>query len=80
MAGAALLLAAIAGFGAGDPYPGWRALVPVIGTALIIHARHCALPRVLSTPPLQFIGDISYSIYPWHWPILLRFASGRAGI
>ncbi|CCD36120.1 possible acyltransferase family protein [Candidatus Paraburkholderia kirkii UZHbot1] len=48
-------------------------------TALIIHARQGAVSRVLSTPPLQFIGDISYSIYLWHWPILLAFRERTGG-
>ncbi|KMY85501.1 acyltransferase 3 [Candidatus Paraburkholderia calva] len=73
LAGVALLLAAIFGFTPGDPYPGWRALVPFIGTALVIYARDGLLTRTLSSRPLQFVGDISYSVYLWHWPMLVAF-------
>ncbi len=57
------------------PYPGTAALLPVLGTALIIGAG-CATPdlgvgRVLSKPVMGFIGRLSYSWYLWHWPVLL---------
>ncbi|CAE6823315.1 hypothetical protein R70006_06312 [Paraburkholderia domus] len=77
-AGAALLLAAIFGLHTDDPYPGWRAILPVAGTALIIYAGEGFLSTVLSIRPLQFLGAISYSVYLWHWPILLAFRE-RAG-
>ncbi len=78
VAGAALLLTAVFGLHANDPYPGWRAILPVVGTALIIYAGEGVLTVVLSSWPLQFIGAISYSVYLWHWPILLAFRE-RAG-
>jgi len=54
------------------PFPGPAALLPCMGAALIIHCAH--VPRTfvgsfLATPPLVFIGLISYSLYLWHWPI-----------
>lgn len=56
-------------------FPGWYALVPVLSTLLIIWA---ADPRGPAAPswflhwkPVQFIGDASYSIYLWHWPIIV---------
>nr|WP_275426094.1 MULTISPECIES: acyltransferase family protein [Paraburkholderia] len=78
VAGAALLLAAVFDLHADDPYPGWRAILPVAGTALIIYAGEGFLTTVLSGWPLQFLGAISYSVYLWHWPILLMFRE-RAG-
>ncbi|SDR62729.1 acyltransferase family protein [Paraburkholderia tuberum] len=78
VAGAALLLAAVFDLRADDPYPGWRAILPVAGTALIIYASEGFLTTVLSSGPLQFLGAISYSVYLWHWPILLMFRE-RAG-
>lgn len=57
------------------PFPGTAALVPVLGTALVIAAGcraapagPCALLRIQS---LQVIGRTSYSWYLWHWPILV---------
>ncbi|MEX1296476.1 MAG: acyltransferase family protein [Candidatus Limnocylindrales bacterium] len=71
-------LAAI-GFGVvyikGDmPYPGTVGLIPVIGTALaIVGMSHTpGLPaRLLSTRFPRWIGRISYSLYLWHWPLLV---------
>ncbi|WP_322059270.1 acyltransferase family protein [Paraburkholderia sp. J63] len=71
--GAALLMFAIFGLRGDDPYPGWRAILPVAGTALIIYAGEGFVTSLLSCRLLQFIGTISYSIYLWHWPILLAF-------
>ncbi len=57
------------------PYPGTAALLPVLGTALVIGVG-CAVPdagvgRVLSQPLMRVIGRVSYSWYLWHWPVLL---------
>jgi hypothetical protein len=61
-------------FEATEGFPGLFAVVPVISTLLIIGAND---PRGKYSPawllhfkPIQFIGDASYSIYLWHWPIL----------
>ncbi len=56
-------------------YPGTAALLPVLGTALVIGAG-CATPsrgcgRVLAWSPMRAIGRVSYSWYLWHWPVLL---------
>jgi peptidoglycan/LPS O-acetylase OafA/YrhL len=56
------------------PFPGFTALAPCIGTALIIAAgTHgtSLVNRVLSWRPIVFIGLISYSLYLWHWPIIV---------
>lgn len=65
--GFALIIAAITLFDAGSSWPGWRALVPVIGTMLVLIA---ARPRSLWTGSriVQWLGDCSYSLYLWHWP------------
>ena len=58
-------------------FPGYVALLPTVGSGLIIYSSHSGLTfvgRALSIPPLQFIGKISYSLYLWHWPIIV-FAS-----
>lgn len=55
-------------------FPGYNALWPCLGTALVIWAgNQSALPwinRLLSFKPVVFIGLLSYSLYLWHWPIL----------
>jgi len=56
---------------AGMPFPGWIALLPTLGTALLIrYAPGTAVGAVLRTPPLVGVGLVSYSLYLWHWPLL----------
>jgi peptidoglycan/LPS O-acetylase OafA/YrhL len=57
------------------PYPGWRVAFPVVSSALLIWAG-CGNPqtfigRALSVRPMQWLGARSYSLYLWHWPILM---------
>jgi peptidoglycan/LPS O-acetylase OafA/YrhL len=69
----AVLIAAV-GYGAGSAFPGWRALLPVLGAAAIIAAGTeggAGPSRVLTVPPLPWLGDLSYSLYLWHWPIVV---------
>jgi peptidoglycan/LPS O-acetylase OafA/YrhL len=52
----------------GDNWPGWQAVLPVLGAVLILMpARQASM--LTANPPLQWIGTISYSLYLWHWPI-----------
>ncbi|MGA7434300.1 MAG: acyltransferase family protein [Solirubrobacterales bacterium] len=58
-----------------DPYPGWRALAPVLGTMAVIIGgasvgRGLAV-RFLSVRPFQYLGKISYAWYLWHWPFIV---------
>lgn len=78
--GLTLILAAGALFSASIPYPGAYALLPTLGAVCIVAVGSIAAPsggvsRLLSWRPLQMIGQVSYSWYLWHWPILLL---GRA--
>jgi peptidoglycan/LPS O-acetylase OafA/YrhL len=54
-------------------FPGVIALLPVVGTALIIlfgrQLKVCS--DLLSSKQLVYIGDISYSLYLWHWPFIV---------
>lgn len=54
-------------------FPGLAALWPVVGTALLIAgvvSSPTAVGAVLSTPAAVRIGDLSYSLYLWHWPFI----------
>lgn len=74
--GLALLGAGVLLIAEGQPYPGWRALVPCGAAALLIAAGPRALVNrhLLSLHLLVGIGLISYPLYLWHWP-LLSFAT-----
>ena len=79
MAGLALLLAPVFLLTAATPFPGPAALPSVLGTALLLAVpASCINRRLLSLPPLTFLGRISYSWYLWHWPLLafLRVVNG----
>jgi peptidoglycan/LPS O-acetylase OafA/YrhL len=62
-------------FDGAEPYPGWRAVVPALGAALVIYAgmggQDVSPNRLLTLHPLQWLGRISYAWYLWHWPVLL---------
>lgn len=54
-------------------FPGWVALVPCVGTGLLIWVHGLQktwVSKFLSYKPVTFLGLISYSLYLWHWPIL----------
>ncbi|MGH3634277.1 MAG: acyltransferase family protein, partial [Mycobacterium sp.] len=74
-AGLALILLACTLLSATTPYPGTAALLPVLGTALVIGAGCASAPqgcgRVLGLSPMRAVGRVSYSWYLWHWPVLL---------
>ena len=64
-----------------SPFPGANALFPAGGTALLIYTasdRETVTGKMLSAKPLVFVGLISYSLYLWHWPILV-FANFTQG-
>jgi peptidoglycan/LPS O-acetylase OafA/YrhL len=57
------------------PFPSWPALAPTVGAALLIVAgsRPSRFTPVvlLGRAVPQFLGRISYSLYLWHWPLLV---------
>lgn len=73
--GLALLAASFAVIEPGASFPGWRALLPVAGTYLIISAGPGASFNrlVLSRRTLVGIGLVSFPLYLWHWPLLSFF-------
>jgi len=64
-------------------FPGWAALAPVAGASAVILAATAApgtgAGHLLNTWPLQRLGVLSYTLYLWHWPILICYltATGR---
>jgi peptidoglycan/LPS O-acetylase OafA/YrhL len=72
--GAAAILVGAFTLSGAVPYPGVAALLPVVGTAAVITAGFrstSAVPRTLATKPMVTIGDVSYSWYLWHWPLIV---------
>lgn len=72
--GVALLAASLWLITGATPFPGLWTLLPVVGTLLLLVAGSNAssVPaRLLSTPILTRLGDWSYSIYLWHWPLIV---------
>jgi len=74
-AGLALIVIGAVIFDTDTPFPGTAALLPVIGTALVIAGGIPqplnAMSRLVSVRPMRWIGGISYSLYLWHWPLLV---------
>ena len=74
--GSALLLSPVM------PWPGYAALAPTLGTAAVIAGGFCAgrhgPARLLGMAPMQGIGAMSYSLYLWHWPLMV-IAEARWG-
>ena len=72
-AGLALVFVAAFVIDTKTPFPGSAALLPVVGTAAVIVAavKQGWLAKLLSMSPVQWVGDKSYAIYLWHWPVLI---------
>ena len=74
LAGLLLLSLSVLYFSELTVFPGLAALLPVLGTAMLIHAGthgETLIGRCLSIRPLVFVGLISYSLYLWHWPVVV---------
>jgi peptidoglycan/LPS O-acetylase OafA/YrhL len=72
--GLALIAATLALIGEATPFPGLAAVPPCLGAALVIWSGQGAAPRAaapLRWAPVVWIGLISYSLYLWHWPLLV---------
>jgi peptidoglycan/LPS O-acetylase OafA/YrhL len=71
--GLCLIAAPVFLYNSGTPFPGFAALVPCVGAALVIWFgdQRGRVHRLLDNRPTVFIGQLSYSLYLWHWPILV---------
>lgn len=70
--GALLLVASFWFISERDPFPGLITLLPVAGTcALIAAGSGWFNGKLLASPPLVHTGDASYSLYLWHWPLIV---------
>lgn len=70
--GVMLILGTSIVFTSATPFPGFFALFPCLGAALIIHAGPSTKASgLLASRPLVAIGKISYSLYLWHWPVIV---------
>jgi peptidoglycan/LPS O-acetylase OafA/YrhL len=62
---------------AASPFPGANALLPVLGTAAVIAAGRTSGPGSLNglvdLRPIQWVGNVSYSLYLWHFPVAVYF-------
>src|SRR5262249_30635603 len=87
--GLALVVASGVGLSETMPMPGYAAFMPCLGAAFLILAGGWGgsfAGRGLSLRPVVFVGRISYSLYLWHWPVLVflrmsdRFPADRYGL
>lgn len=79
-AGLFAVLGSVICFGDQLTYPGLWALIPTFGAAALIFGLDTQLAvrplvRVLTLPGVVVIGDMSYSLYLWHWPVLVFIAA-----
>ncbi|WP_132881512.1 acyltransferase family protein, partial [Tamaricihabitans halophyticus] len=61
----------------GTVFPGYAALWPTLSACLIILAgatgSRAGADRFLSSRPLEYLGNLSYTLYLWHWPVLIYY-------
>lgn len=74
--GLAVIVISVVVISSGTPYPGSAALLPTLGAAVVIIAgmngrATSGVGALLSLSPFTWIGNISYSLYLWHWPMIV---------
>jgi peptidoglycan/LPS O-acetylase OafA/YrhL len=86
--GLAMILASFAIYSEVTPWPSYPTLLPTIGTALFLASqeqhpnrkrRLAWCGKLLTLPPFTWIGEVTYSLYLWHWPIYVLFAYTTVG-
>lgn len=75
--GLAAIAFAVMTFNGATPFPSYTALLPVLGTVAVIWAAESSSawsPTHLGrSGPIQWVGDVSYSLYLWHWPLVVLY-------
>ncbi len=73
--GLAMIVGAACTITGATPYPGVAALLPVVGTVLLLAGgavdRPFAPGALGRVRPIVWLGDVSYGIYLWHWPLIV---------
>jgi peptidoglycan/LPS O-acetylase OafA/YrhL len=73
--GLALVVVALVRYNTTTPFPSYRAALPVLGALLMLYGGESLsrfMPRAaFRFKPIKFLGDTSYSLYLWHWPLLV---------
>ncbi|HET6430812.1 acyltransferase family protein [Dyella sp.] len=80
--GIAMIGWSICAYTISTPFPGYAAALPTLGAGLVIISGQApgtlGITTILASRPAQLIGDLSYSLYLWHWPIIV-FYKARYG-
>lgn len=75
--GLAAIIYSVVKYDSSVPFPSFTALLPVIGTAAVIWAADndsvWSATLLGRSGPVQWIGEISYSLYLWHWPLVVLY-------
>jgi peptidoglycan/LPS O-acetylase OafA/YrhL len=75
--GLGMILGGAVLFSPSTPFPGAAALLPTLGAGLVIaagiasHESRWSASRVLGVAPMRYVGDRSYTLYLWHWPVIV---------
>jgi peptidoglycan/LPS O-acetylase OafA/YrhL len=79
--GLALILWSACSLTSTSPFPGSNALAPIAGAALLVAPWRATGPvqKILALQPFTFFGRISYSLYLWHWPIVVLYRQYQLG-
>ncbi|QRM28267.1 acyltransferase family protein [Microvirga sp. VF16] len=84
LAGLGAIVLACLAYSDETSFPGYMALLPTLGAAAVIVSSGAqsswSTGRLLNSRPFQYCGDISYSLYLWHWPLIVLYGevTGRA--